>query len=308
MSEQHGRHRTRIISALCTPLQDDESLHVESLAMHIEDQVQAGFAGLLVGGTMGLMQLLTDATYRDLLEKGVQLGGGRLEMLVGVGDSSFARTRERIAFAQQFDIDGLVVLTPSWWKFDHEALVQYYTALADFADKPIYLYDSPSLTGVSVDVKILLELADHPNIAGIKCSGVWQATRQMIDAVAGRLRVIPAQPSMISQLIRLGIRDNLDGIYSIFPELTARIVETSEAGRWDEAESLGLDLSEITRALGRYGVMPAVTAVLNARGIPAMVLPRPLRPLDENQRAKLLDEPAIIRHLGKSCSQNLRIK
>jgi len=46
----------------------DESLHIESLAMHIEDQVEAGFAGILLGGSMRLMQLLSDETYRELIE------------------------------------------------------------------------------------------------------------------------------------------------------------------------------------------------------------------------------------------------
>jgi len=36
--------------------------------------------------------------------------------MVGVGDTSFVRTRDRIAFAQQFDVDGLVVLTPGLLK------------------------------------------------------------------------------------------------------------------------------------------------------------------------------------------------
>lgn len=299
MSKQHGRFRTRIISALCTPLQEDESLHLESLAMHIEDQVQAGFAGILLGGTMGLMQLLSDKTYRELIEQGVQLASGRLEIMVGVGDTSFVRTRDRIAFAQQFDVDGLVVLTPSWWKFEQEELIRYYTALADFASKPIYLYDLPVRTGVSISLEILQELADHPNIAGIKCSGAWQATRQVIDMFAARLRVIPAQPLMIDQLIRLGIQDNLDGIYSVFPELTAKIIELSEAGHWEDAETLMRQLSEILIVLGRYGVMSAAIALLNARGITATTLPRPLRPLDERQRAKLLTEQAITQHLGE---------
>lgn len=302
MSESYGRYRTRIISALCTPLQKDESLHLESLAMHVEDQVQAGFGGILLGGTMGLMQLLSDTTYRDLIQQGALLGNGRLEIMVGVGDTSFARTRDRIAFAQQFDVDGLVVLTPSWWKFEHEELVRYYTALADFSEKPIYLYDLPVRTGVSITLEILLELADHPNIAGIKCSGAWQTTRQTINAVAGRLRVIPAQPLMIDQLIRLGIGDNLDGLYSIFPELTAKIVETSEAAQWDDAELLMRELSEILLILSRYGVMAAATALLNARGLAATTLPSPLKPLDKNQRSKFLAEPVILRHLEKPCS------
>lgn len=277
-------------------MHEDESLNVESLAIHIEEQVQAGFAGLLVGGTMGLMQLLCDKTYRDLIEQGVRLGDRRVEMLVGVGDTSFARTCDRITFAQQFDVDGLVVLTPSWWKYNNEELLQYYRALADFAKKPIYLYDLPGLTGVSIDLELMKKLAEHPNIAGIKCSGAWQGTRELMDSLEGQLRVIPAQPLLMDQLIRLGVQDNLDGIYSIFPELTVKILKAAESEQWEQAKRLVQDLSEILVVLRRYGVMAAAFAVLNARGIESAALPRPLQLLDRDQQEKILSEPAIVRH------------
>ena len=299
MTKQFGRYRTKIISALCTPLNEDESLNAESLVMHIEDQVQAGFAGLLVGGSMGLMQLLGDRTYRDLIEQGVRANNGRLEMLVGVGDTSFARTRDRIDYVQQFDIDGLVVLTPSWRKFSKDELVEYYSDLANHAEKPIYLYDLPGLTGVSIDIEIMRRLADHPNIAGIKCSGSWQGTRQLMSVMAERIRVIPAQPLIMDQLIRLGVEENLDGIYSIFPELTVKIIEAAEAEKWVEAEQLTHELSELLLVLIRYDVMPAALAILNARGIASATPPRPIKPLSKEKQQKLLQEPAIARHLGK---------
>jgi len=299
MTKQFGRYRTKIISALCTPLNEDESLNAESLAMHIEDQVQAGFAGLLVGGSMGLMQLLCDQTYRDLIEQGVRANNGRLEMLVGVGDTSFARTRDRIDYVQQFKIDGIVVLTPSWWKFSKDELIQYFTDLANYASKPIYLYDLPGLTGVSIDVEMMQTLADHPNIAGIKCSGAWQGTRQLMGAMAGRVRVIPAQPLMMDQLIRLGVEDNLDGIYSIFPELTVKIIEAAESNQWAEAEQLTHELSELLLVLISYRVMPAALAILNARGIYSATTPRPVNPLSKEKQEKLLKEPAIAKYLGK---------
>jgi len=42
-----------LISAICTPLQNDDSLHVAGLAAHLEDQWRHGIQGVLVGGTMG---------------------------------------------------------------------------------------------------------------------------------------------------------------------------------------------------------------------------------------------------------------
>jgi dihydrodipicolinate synthase/N-acetylneuraminate lyase len=67
-----------IISAVGTPLNHDESLHEEGFAAHVGDQWQAGVNGILVCGTMGLMQLLADATYHRVVAAAAsQTGPGR---------------------------------------------------------------------------------------------------------------------------------------------------------------------------------------------------------------------------------------
>ena len=75
--------QTHLISAICTPLADDDSLHVDGLAAHLDDQWRHGISGVLIAGSMGLMQLLDDATYRNLVRHGVQFSAGRGEILVG---------------------------------------------------------------------------------------------------------------------------------------------------------------------------------------------------------------------------------
>ena len=55
------------INAICTPLTEDESVHSEGLAAHLADQWEHGIEGVLVGGTMGMMQLLRDSFNRDTL-------------------------------------------------------------------------------------------------------------------------------------------------------------------------------------------------------------------------------------------------
>ena len=103
---------TRLISALCTPLKDDETLDVAGLAIHLDDQWRNGIAGVLIGGSMGLMQLLDDPVYRDLVQYGVGMAQGHGEIMVGAGDTSFTRTLHRIQFVEQFNVDGIVVLSP----------------------------------------------------------------------------------------------------------------------------------------------------------------------------------------------------
>ena len=95
------------ITAIGTPLTKDEKLHEEGLRAQLEDQWNSGIDGILVAGTMGAMQLLSDQTYRTLVERSVELSAGKGEVMVGAGDAGFARSRDRILFLNNLKIDGV---------------------------------------------------------------------------------------------------------------------------------------------------------------------------------------------------------
>jgi 4-hydroxy-tetrahydrodipicolinate synthase len=294
---------TGLITALCTPLKDDDSLHVEGLAAHLDDQWRHGIRGVLVGGTMGLMQLLDDEVYRELVRQSVQLARGRGEILVGVGDTSFTRTLARIRFVEQFDVDGVVVLAPYFYQLGQADLVAYFRGLADQSRKPLYLYDLPQRTRTNLELETVLQLAEHPNIRGIKCSGEWPATRRLMDRVGQRFRVVPAQPLLVDMLARCGVRENLDGIFGIVPGLSVGIVEAVGKGDESLAASRQAELTEfLFLVAGKYPLFPACTAILNARGVPGKVHPLPMASLSPAETDRLLNEPLIRKLLGESAS------
>jgi 4-hydroxy-tetrahydrodipicolinate synthase len=285
---------TRLITALCTPLNDDGTLHVDGLAAHLDDQWRHGIAGVLVAGTMGLMQLLDDETYRELVRQSVRLAQGRGEILIGVGDTSFTRTLARIQYVEQFDVDGVVILSPYFFQLGQSDLIAYFEGLADRSQKPVFLYDLPGRTRTTFELDTVLRLAKHPNIHGIKCSGEYTGTRRLMDHVGDTFRVVPAQPTIVDLLVRCGVRENLDGIFGIFPGLSVGIAEAAEQGDYAVASSRQQDLTEFLHLItGRYPLFPACTAVLNARGIPGRVHPVPMKTLDAAEVAKLLEEPLV---------------
>jgi 4-hydroxy-tetrahydrodipicolinate synthase len=290
---------TRLISALCTPLNDDGSLHVDGLAAHLDDQWRHGIAGVLVAGTMGLMQLLDDETYRELVRRSVQLSRGRGEVLVGVGDTSFTRTLNRIQYVEQFDVDGVVALSPYFYQLGQTELIAYFSGLADRSQKPLFLYDLPGRTKTTLELDTVLQLAKHPNIHGIKCSGEYTGTRRLMDRLRDAFRVVPAQPLLVDMLVRCGVRENLDGVFAILPALAVSIAEAAEKGDHALAAARQSDLTEFLHLIvGKYPLFPACTVVLNARGIPGRVHPVPMKTLDADQASKLLDEPLLRKLLG----------
>ena len=243
---------------------------------------------------MGMMQLLSDAAYAQLMEQAVQFARGRGQVLAGVGDTSWSRTRDRIHCVTRWDVDAVVILTPYLFPYNQAELVDYFRTLAKESSKPVYLYDLPGLTGVKLELDTVLKLADEPNILGIKCSGEFDWTRQLMAAVDDSFRVIVAQPHLVDVLLRSGVSEHLDGVFALAPEWTVQIGRSAQAGDWEGSRRWQLKLSSLLNRLRACApVMSGATAILNARGIPGNVAPRPFRQWPEEERRNFLALPAV---------------
>ncbi|WP_437193151.1 dihydrodipicolinate synthase family protein [Planctomicrobium sp. SH527] len=294
-----------LITALCTPLNSEEQLHVEGLEAHIEDQLSHGIQGLLAGGTMGVMQLLTEETWLDLINHSVRINAGRAELLVGVGDTGFIRTRDRIKMVDELDIDGIVVLSPFCIKFKQPELIHYFESLADVSNKPLYLYDLPQMTGTKLEVETVRRLASHPNIHGIKCSDQFSTSRPLLDTLLDHFRVIIAQPLLLDMLLRSGVKEHLDGIFGLVPHWMQHMVNAAENKDWGTVEEVQRDIAALLDCLINFQapLFSSAAELLKERGIPGNVAPAPYRPLTPEQREQFLNI-SIIR---KALASNSRV-
>ena len=291
--------KPNFITAIGTPLSDDQSLHEKGLEAHLAEQIGAGIDGILAAGTMGLMQLQADATYQQLARRCAEIAGGKMEVLIGAGDASFARTRDRIAFLNTLKIDGVALLAPYFVTFTQDELIDYFRALADFSKAPIYLYDLPQRTRCKLETPTVLELSKHPNIRGIKCSDELGGTRQLADVVPAAFRVIVAQPDLVDLTLRHGLNEQLDGMWALAPRWAKAIGQAVTAGEWEAAAAHQRELSALKRLIVQRGVFASMTCILNARGVSGSFAPRPYRLLSAEQQRLLLAEPIVQKLLEK---------
>ena len=298
------------ITAIATPLLEDDSLHVASLEKEIADQFDAGINGLLVAGTMGSMQLLPDTTYAQLVECSLEFGKGRGEILVGAGDSSLSRTLHRIKYLNALPIDGVVVLAPYVTVPSQEELIDYYRALADESRAPLFLYDIPQLTRAKLEIDTVLTLSEHPNIQGIKCSDDPAYMRQLIDLTEGRFRVVMATVLLLDTFLRQGFREHLDGIFCLFPRHVVAMGRAAESGDWHAAAQIQQGINRTMRLVRKYALWPAITALMNELGTPGLFRPRPYRNWGSQETARFLADPetqAVIEFLaGKATAAAFR--
>ena len=82
--------------------------------------------------------------------------------------------------------DVAMVRTPHYYKQQMQPLnmLSFYRFVADRSPLPVVIYNAPHTTGYDIPVEVVLELAEHPNVIGIKESSA--SPEKLRSIVGGR--------------------------------------------------------------------------------------------------------------------------
>ena len=93
-------------------------------------------------------------------------------VIAGTGQLSTVATLEMTKRAADAGCDAALIVTPFYYKnsMTGEALKKHYFTIADQSPIPVMIYNVPANTGLNVASSIVAEIAQHPNVVGIKDS------------------------------------------------------------------------------------------------------------------------------------------
>jgi len=93
-------------------------------------------------------------------------------LIAGVGRESVKGTVELAEAAARFRYDAVLVRTPTYYasQMSAAAVLHYFRSVADRSPLPVLLYNIPRCVPYDIPIEVVAELAQHPNIIGIKDS------------------------------------------------------------------------------------------------------------------------------------------
>ncbi len=159
---------TGSLVAIVTPMTADGEVDFAAFARLIDFHAEAGTDGLVVAGTTGESATLTKSEHVAVIAAAVEHGAGRLPIIAGTGSNSTAQTVDLSVEVDKLAVDGFLVVTPYYNKPTQAGLVAHFTRVADSVSKPLMLYNVPGRTAVDMVPATVGQLAEHPNIFGIK--------------------------------------------------------------------------------------------------------------------------------------------
>lgn len=273
-----------------TPFAADGAIAHDRLAENIARWCATPVAGLVVLGTNGEFAYLDDREKLDVLRTARAAIPRTRLFIAGTGCESTRATLQLTEQAAAIGADMIVVITPNYFKarMDAAAMRRHYLQIAERSPVPVTIYNMPANTGVDLAAETVIELAQHPNIVGIKdSSGNLAKLGEIIRAAPPHFQVLAGSASFLYAAMVLGAVGGVAALANIAPELCCQLYDLVKAERQEEARQLQLKLiAPNTAVTSRWGV-PAIKQALDWLGYYGGPPRSPLGPLDAAQQASL---------------------
>ena len=260
------------ITALATPFTAsgnlDGSLDLQAWDRLLEAQIAAGTQAVVVAGSTGEANALSDDEYETLLRRAVALVAGRIPVLAGTGLPNTAKTIALTRRAAAFGADAALVVTPPYVRPTQAGLIAHYRAIADDGALPLVLYNVPGRTGCDLQPATVAALAPHPRIVAIK-EALTEPGR-MTELLALRtpsFSILSGDDPTAARAMLAGADGLISVASNVIPAAMRRLCDLARAGAGAQAEACAAELRSIFDFMGIEPNPIPVKAILQRQGI-----------------------------------------
>jgi len=162
-----------IFPPITTPFYADGRVYLKKLEHNVEHYSRTPVAGIVVLGSTGEAVMLSDEEKREALKTAREACAPHKVLIAGTGAESAVETLRATEYAAGLGYDVALVRTPHYYRPQMQPanILAFYRTVADRSPIPVMIYSVPVFTKYDMPAELVIELADHPNIIGIKESG-----------------------------------------------------------------------------------------------------------------------------------------
>lgn len=247
-----------IIPPVVTLFDEAGNLDLELNRRYLDKLISQNIHGILLMGSSGEFSSLTIEERKLYVREMIKHIHGRVKVMVGVGHTALKEVLELTSYAEELGADGVLVVSPYYWKLSDEQLYRFFSTVASNTELPVFIYNIPQLTGQNLEVELITKLAkDHTNIAGIKETvGDFGHIRQVIKKVK-QVRpdflVFSAFDEHMLPALMIGTDGSINGSAVFAPEVSVNLFEAYQ--RLDLAEAQR-NHQQISRLMDVYTYCP----------------------------------------------------
>ncbi|MFT5699777.1 MAG: 4-hydroxy-tetrahydrodipicolinate synthase [Desulforhopalus sp.] len=216
--------------ALVTPFIDGQ-LDEQGLIDLVEFQIANGTHGIVPCGTTGESATIGMDENKRIIDITVKTVNGRVPVIAGAGANNTLEAIELTESAKASGADAVLSVVPYYNKPDQEGMYLHFKAIAESVDIPVFLYNVPGRTVVSIAPETVARLAKIDNIIGIKeATGSLEQVSDVIRKTPEDFIVLSGDDFTSMPTVLIGGHGVISVISNVYPQGMAQMMECAIAG------------------------------------------------------------------------------
>ena len=280
-----------VFAPITTPFDEKGDVAYDKLKNNMSFYAKSPLKGYLALGSNGENKSLSNSEKEKVLEIIINNKGPEQVVMAGC---IFKSTRETIEFAkiaQGLGADFITLLPPSYFKkeMNDTVLLKYFTDVADSVTTPCLVYNAPQFCGgTTLSVSLIIELAKHPNIKGVKDSSTGNIEKFLL-AVRDVFNVMPGSANFFMNGLIMGAPGGVISLANVFPEITCKLYDLTVSKNYEEAFKLNERILQLNKSVSGTGGVAAVKYAMDLAGLYGGLPRLPLLPLANEVKKKIED-------------------
>ncbi len=230
---------------LITPFYHSGKIDSKTLRFLVEWHISSGTDGIVCCATTGEGPALTDRERKKIAEICIEVSNGRIPILLATGTSDTRTTIRNTEVAQKIGADGCLVVTPYYNRPTQRGCLLHFQEVAKVG-LPVIIYHNPPRAAVKLNQETILELAEHPNIVGIKESS---RDLELIRKISKKIPVFSGEDDLVLEIMKEGAVGSIATCSNLIPHGWKRMILFCQKQNWDKAGILAKKYLPIARAI-----------------------------------------------------------
>ena len=275
--------------AIVTPMKENGDVNFEKLGEILEEQIAEGTDAVIICGTTGESSTLSHEEHMETIKYTIDKVNKRIPVVAGTGSNCTETAIMMSQEAEKMGADGLLLVSPYYNKATQKGLIAHYTAIAESVKLPIILYNIAGRTGINIEPKTLLYLAENvENIVAVKeASGNISQIADIAAMTKGKLDIYSGNDDQITPIMALGGAGVISVLSNIAPRYTHDLVMNYLEGNVQKSCEMQLKALPLVRALFSEVNPIPVKAAMNLMGKEVGTLSMPLTEMEEGHKEAL---------------------
>ena len=277
-----------------TPANDNGRLDTEGLRTLIRRLADADVDSIGLLGSTGTYLYLDRTQRRAAVECAVEESAGRVPVMAGIGAVTTHEVLRLAADAQQAGAEGVLLAPVDYIPLSDREVLTHYETVASALDVPLCIYNNPYYTRFSFSTELTARLSEVPGITAVKNPAPAGDTAVRLHLAALRARAADGFSCgyAVDWLATEALLAGGDAWYSVlgglFPEVCLAITRAAQKGDHATARAQHTTLQPLWELFVEFGSLRVMYAAVNHLGISAAQPPRPLLPLPETDRQRVV--------------------